>query len=61
MDGQAAHGVAVWPSPSWLAGAVSWLDTQLVSAGIERIGEVTQPHLRPWATVLSAPTSRGQV
>jgi hypothetical protein len=61
VDDRTAHGVAAWSSPSWLAGAVSWLDSRLMAAGIERIGEVTQPHLRPWATVLSAPTSRGQV
>jgi hypothetical protein len=26
-----------------------------------RTGEVEQPHLRPWATVLKAPTTRGLV
>lgn len=40
---------------------VAWLDEQLAAIGIERIGEVEQPHLRPWATVLKAPTSHGAV
>lgn len=30
-------------------------------AGIGRTDEVEQPHLRPWATVLKAPTTRGPV
>ena len=46
------HSVAAWASASWRAAAVSWLDEQLGAAGIERVGEVEQPHLRPWATVL---------
>ncbi len=40
---------------------MSWLDEQLAGAGIERVGEVEQPHLRPWATVLKAPTTKGPV
>ncbi len=55
-----ATGVAVWSTPQWRAGAVGWLDEQL-AAGIERTGEVTQPHLRPWATALRAPTTAGVV
>ena len=49
------------PSAAWRALAVGWLDEQLASAGIERTGEVQQPHLRPWATVLTTPTTRGPV
>ena len=30
-------------------------------AGIERTGEVEQPRLRPWATLLTAPTDHGPV
>jgi hypothetical protein len=54
-------GVAVWSSAEWKAEAVAWLDARLAGAGIERTGEADQPHLRPWATVLSAPTSAGRV
>ena len=53
------HGTEVWSSPGWRAAAESWLDEQLAAAGIERTGEVEQPHLRPWATVLKAPTPAG--
>lgn len=55
------HGVAVWSTPQWRAEAESWLDEQLKAAGIERRGDVEQPHLRPWATVLRAPTAAGTV
>jgi hypothetical protein len=54
-------GAAVWGSDAWRAEAVAWLDERLAAAGTRRTGEVTQPHLRPWATVLRAPTDRGPV
>jgi hypothetical protein len=54
-------GVAVWSSRAWRERAVGWLDEQLLEAAIERTGEVSQPRVRPWATVLSAPTTVGRV
>ncbi|QNE18487.1 phosphotransferase [Kribbella qitaiheensis] len=50
-----------WSSEEWLAQAVSWLDEELMAAGIERVGEVTQPRLKPWGTVLRADTDSGTV
>lgn len=52
---------ARWASPGWRAEATTWLDGQLAAVGLERTGEVEQPHLRPWATALRAPTSAGPV
>ena len=49
------HGVAIWSSEAWRTAAVEWIDDQ----GVERTGEVEQPHLRPWATVLRVPTRNG--
>jgi Phosphotransferase enzyme family len=54
-------GAEVWSSAAWREMAVSWLDEQLAAAAIKRTGEVEQPHLRPWATALKAPTSHGLV
>jgi hypothetical protein len=54
-------GIGVWGSDRWRAAAVAWLDERLAATGRSRTGEVTQPHLRPWATVLRAPTDRGPV
>lgn len=56
-----SHGTAVWSSEAWLTGAVSWLDESLAAAGIARTGAVSQPRLRAWGTVLTAPTTRGPV
>jgi hypothetical protein len=53
------HGVAVWSSAAWRELAVAWLDERLAEAGVERTGEVEQPRVRPWATVLRARTTRG--
>ncbi len=61
MPAPAGHGTAVWSSPEWRSQALSWLDERLANAGIERRGDVEQPHLRPWATVLKVPTSAGVV
>src|SRR5262245_45129584 len=60
-DPVTGHGVAVWASERWRAEAVAWLDRVLARVGRERTGDVTQPHLRPWATALRAPTSGGVV
>jgi hypothetical protein len=56
-----AHGVEVWSSQVWREQAIAWLDEALAAAGIDRTGEVEQPHLRPWATALRAPTTQGPV
>jgi hypothetical protein len=61
MPVSTAHGVAAWSSQAWREQALSWLDEQLAGAGIERTGDVEQPSLRPWATVLKVPTARGPV
>ncbi|HEY6707110.1 MAG TPA: hypothetical protein VJB61_05890 [Actinomycetota bacterium] len=51
--------IALWSSDDWRREAEAWQDGQLAARGIRRTGEVTQPHLRPWATVLRAPTTQG--
>jgi RimJ/RimL family protein N-acetyltransferase len=55
------HGTAAWSSAAWRRQAVAWLDERLAANRARRTGEVTQPHLRPWATVLRAPTTLGTV
>jgi hypothetical protein len=58
---QADHGVAVWASEVWREKATAWLDEQLIAAAVERTGPVHQIRVRPWATVLTAPTTTGPV
>jgi Phosphotransferase enzyme family len=55
------HGIDVWSSDEWRAGAIAWIDERLAAVGLERSGAVEQPHLRPWSTVLEVPTSQGAV
>jgi hypothetical protein len=52
---------ATWTSDEWLAGTREWLDEQLTAAGIKRTGELTQPRVRAWGTVLRADTTAGPV
>lgn len=55
------HGVDTWSTLAWRERAVAWVDGSLAAAGLARTGEVEQPHLRPWATVLRVPTTGGTV
>ena len=53
--------IAEWSTPTWLASATAWIDERLAATGAARTGPVEQPRLRPWATVLRAPTADGDV
>jgi hypothetical protein len=55
------RGVAFWSSERWRREALAWIDAELARRGERRTGDVEQPSLRPWATVLRVPTSRGTV
>lgn len=52
---------ATWTSDEWLTEARTWLDEQLAAAGTPRVGELTQPRVRAWGTVLRADTPAGPV
>lgn len=54
-------GVSVWSSAEWFAAAACWMDERLAAAGIARTGPVSQPRVRAWGTVLTAPADRGPV
>jgi Phosphotransferase enzyme family len=58
---QSGMGMEVWASPQWRSAATAWLDEQLSSHGVRRTSAVTQPHLQPWATILTAATTQGAV
>jgi len=59
--GRIVYGEAVWSSEAWRGEAVAWLDERLAEVGLTRTAEAEQPHLRPWATALRAPTTGGVV
>ncbi|WP_112244280.1 aminoglycoside phosphotransferase family protein [Kribbella monticola] len=58
---ETSETTSLWSSAEWFSDAANWLDEQLTAAGIKRVGEVTQPRLKPWGTVLRADTERGAV
>ncbi|MEV7630451.1 phosphotransferase [Actinoplanes sp. NPDC089786] len=45
-----------WRDAAWLGRAQDWIDER-----VERTGEIEQPHVRPWSTVMRVPTSGGDV
>ncbi|WP_193609606.1 hypothetical protein [Nocardioides lijunqiniae] len=50
-----------WTDAAWLAQAHSWIDGQLAGLGLMRTGEIEQPHVEVWSTVLRVPTATGPV
>lgn len=50
-----------WQDPAWLQTVSEWTDAELDRLGLRRVGEVEQPHVRPWSTVIRIPTEAGDV
>jgi len=46
----------IWTRPEWLAEAVAWIRER-----VEVTGEIEQPHVYWWSTVLRVPTASGDV
>jgi hypothetical protein len=50
-----------WHDPEFVRSAHAWIDGQLDRLGIARTGEIEQPHVYVWSTVMRAPTDGGDV
>jgi hypothetical protein len=50
-----------WRDPEFVRGAHAWIDATLAGLGRARTGEVEQPHVREWSTVMRVPTSDGDL
>lgn len=50
-----------WRDPIWLASAYAWVEEQALELGLVRTGDIEQPHVYPWSTVLRVPTATRQV
>jgi hypothetical protein len=50
-----------WTDPDWLASAYTWIGSQLDRLDLRRTGDIEQPHVRVWSTVLRVPTDSGTV
>jgi hypothetical protein len=51
----------IWTEPAWLESVHEWIRSQLERLGLDPDGEIEQPHVMPWSTVLRVPTSSGSV
>ena len=52
---------APWRDPEWLEDAHAWIEEQTGLLGLTRTGEIEQPHVYPWSTVLRVPTTQGDL
>jgi len=50
-----------WEDPTWVAKAHGWIGDRLHDLGMARTGEIEQPHVRDWSTVMRVPTDAGDV
>ena len=51
----------IWGQPAWLEEATAWARARLAEHGLEPTGEIEQPHVRWWSTVLRIPTREGDL
>ena len=52
---------AGWTDPVWRRTIESWASEQLSISGRAVSGQIEQPHVRPWSTVLRIPTDAGVI
>jgi hypothetical protein len=60
-DRQTETARARWLDPAWRTAALGWVEEQLARLRLTVTGAIEQPHLRPWSTALSVPTTGGRV
>jgi len=60
-SGMGESDATQWRDPSWRAQAYEWIDARLSEVGRDRTGQIDQPHMSPWATVLRVPTADGDL
>jgi hypothetical protein len=51
----------IWTEPAWLDSARDWIHSQFERLGLELAGEIEQPHVMPWSTVLRGTTASGPI
>ena len=50
-----------WQQPAWQAEAKAWIRSALDKNDLQLIGEIKQPHIRQWSTVMTVPTNDGML
>ena len=48
-----------WQDPAWLKQVHEWIHSQTDKHNIKITGDIEQPHIYPWSTVLRIPTDKG--
>jgi len=51
----------VWQNPDWQKQAHDWIRTETERNSIRIIGEIEQPHIRHWSTVMKVSTNEGML
>jgi len=51
----------LWQQPDWQAKVRTWIRSAVDQQELRPVGEVEQPHIRPWSTVLTVPTIDGML
>jgi len=51
----------LWQNPDWQQQAHDWIHTELKHKSIQLMGEIEQPHMYPWSTVMRVPTNEGML
>ena len=51
----------IWRDPDWRKQVTDWISTQTERHSIRITGEIEQPHMHAWSTVLHVPTDRGKL
>ncbi|HLO15330.1 MAG TPA: phosphotransferase [Anaerolineales bacterium] len=49
----------LWQQPYWQAEARAWIHSALRKNNLQLTGEIEQPHVRQWSTVMTVPTGDG--
>ena len=50
-----------WEHPNWQKQAHESIHTQAERQSIQITGEIEQPHMYPWSTVMRIPTNEGTI
>ncbi|HSK66674.1 MAG TPA: phosphotransferase [Anaerolineales bacterium] len=50
-----------WHDPAWMKQAHEWIHAEMSRRSIQVTGDIEQPHLYPWSTVLHVPTNEGKL
>ena len=54
-----SNSALLWHQPDWQSEAQTWIRSMLDENKLQLTGEINQPHIRPWSTVMTVPTGDG--